>query len=198
MPRQYSTVSGHLMPTPPRHEDMRMDSTVNVTAEGSLSDLPAAMGGVEETRKGTHRVSEKRLQDGSPSTNALTLTEETPDTLLKVAPGRNLSQVESPRRIHRSRKASREDAIASTRQFFASVNEQNRVTTMELPVETSADASGGNTMNLNIPITSATPVVTETETRSPRTFLPMDPLLDLPRKLPVDCKHGCNVSRRGK
>ena len=43
---------------------------------------------------------------------------------------------------------------------------------MELPIQTSTDASGGNTMNLNIPITSATPIVTETETRSPRTFLP--------------------------
>ena len=31
MPRQYSTVSRHLMPTQPRHEDMRMDSTLNVT-----------------------------------------------------------------------------------------------------------------------------------------------------------------------
>ena len=102
----------------------------------------------------------------------MTLTEETPNTLLKVAPERNLSQVESPRRIQRTREASREDAIASTRQFFASVNEQNRVTTMELPVETSADAFGGNTMNLNIPVTSATHIVTEAETRSPRTFLP--------------------------
>ena len=44
MPRQYSTVSGHLMPTPPKHEDMRMDSTLDVTPEGSLSDLPAAVG----------------------------------------------------------------------------------------------------------------------------------------------------------
>ena len=63
--------------------------------------------------------------------------------------------MESPRRIQRTREASREDAIASTRQFFASVNEQNRVTTMELPVETSADTSGENTMNLNIPVNMA-------------------------------------------
>ena len=160
------------MLTPPRNEDMRMDSTLNVTPEGSHGDLPAALGGVEEAREGTHQVSEKRLQDGSPSTNTMTLTRETPDTLLKVAPGRNLSQEESPRRIQRTREASREDAIASTRQFFASVNEQNRVTTMGLPIKTSADASGGNKMNLNIPVTSATPIVTETETRSPRTFLP--------------------------
>ena len=51
MPRQYSTVSRHLTPTPPKHEDMRMDSTLNVTPEGSLSDLPAAVGGVEESRR---------------------------------------------------------------------------------------------------------------------------------------------------
>ena len=41
-PRQYSTLCRHLTPTQPRHEDMRMDSTLNVTPEGSLSDLPAA------------------------------------------------------------------------------------------------------------------------------------------------------------
>ena len=101
MPRQYFTMGGHLMPTPPKHEDMRMDSTLNVTPDGSLNDLPAAMGGVKEAREevGTHRTSEKKLQDESPSTNAMTSTEETPDTLLKVVPGRNLSQVESPRRI---------------------------------------------------------------------------------------------------
>ena len=36
IPQQYSTVSGHLTPTPPRYEDMRMDLTLNVTPEGSL------------------------------------------------------------------------------------------------------------------------------------------------------------------
>ena len=39
-------------------------------------------------------------------------------------------------------------------------------------METSAVTSEGNTINLNIPITSATPMVTETETGSPRLFLP--------------------------
>ena len=43
----------------------------------------------------------------------------------------------------------------------------------ELPVEVPTVASEGNvTLNLNIPITSDTPTITETETRSPRTFLP--------------------------
>ena len=62
--------------------------------------------------------------------------------------------------------------IALTRQFFASVNEQNQTMTSELPVETSAITTEGDTINLNIPVTSATPTVTETETRSPRTLLP--------------------------
>ena len=102
----------------------------------------------------------------------------------KIVPGRDLSeqglsQVELPRRIQRTGEASREDVIVSTRQFFASVNEQNQATMPELPVETSAATSEGNTINLNIPVTSATPTVTETETRSPRTFSPLDCLLDL-------------------
>ena len=53
---------------------------------------------------------------------------------------------------------------------------------MEVPIETSPDASGRNTINHNVPVastpvTSTTPIVTEAETteaetRSPRTFLP--------------------------
>ena len=124
-----------------------MDSTLDIRPKGSLSDLPSAVGGVEESRRelGTHQTPEK-LPDGSPSTNAMTSTEETPDTLVKIAPRRDLSeqglsQVESLRRIQRTREASREDVIASTRQFFASVNEQNQATTSELPMETSAVTS---------------------------------------------------------
>ena len=93
MPRQYSTISGHLTLTPPRHEDMRMISTLNVTPEGSLGNLPAAVGGVEETREGTHQ-DERR-----PSSIVITSAEENPETHLKVATERNITQVESPRRI---------------------------------------------------------------------------------------------------
>ena len=129
---------------------MRMDLTLNVTPEGSLCDLPAAVGGTEETA-------------------------ETPKTQLKVATERGPTQVESPRRIERTREASREDAIASTRHFFATVNRQNETTT-ELPAETTTttDVSGGNAP-MNIPVVSSAPIETETtdrETRSPRTFLP--------------------------
>ena len=92
-----------------------------------------------------------------------------------MATERSSTQVESPRRIERTREASREDAIALTRHFFVSVNGQSRTTT-ELPAETTNDVSGGNTQHMNIPVVSSTPITetetTEAETRSPRTFLP--------------------------
>ena len=56
----------------------------------------------------------------------------TPDTHLKVKPESNIR--ETPRRIQRTREASREDAIASTGQFFATVNERNRSNITEGPV----------------------------------------------------------------
>ena len=150
---------------------MRMETTLNVTPEGSLDNLPAAVSGVEENREGTHPISEERPQDGGPSTN-IASTKETPETHLKVAPERQ-TQEESPRRIERTREASREDAIASTRHFFATVNRQSRTAT-EVLTENITDVSGGN-MPLNIPVISSTPIATETneaETSSPRTFLP--------------------------
>ena len=39
IPRQYSTPCGHLTPTPSRQDYMRMDSTLNITPEGSLNDI---------------------------------------------------------------------------------------------------------------------------------------------------------------
>ena len=63
MPRQYSSISGHLTPTSPKHEDMRLDLTLNVTPEGSLGDLPA-VGGMEEARERIHQDSEEKLQGG--------------------------------------------------------------------------------------------------------------------------------------
>ena len=59
IPRQYSTMCGHLTPTQPRHEDMRIDSTLDVTPEGSLSVLPAAIGGAAGPRR------EQQVQEAS-------------------------------------------------------------------------------------------------------------------------------------
>ena len=111
MPQQYSSISGHLTPTSPRHEGMRLDLSLNITLEGSLGDLPTAVGDTEEARKRKHQVPEERLQE-SPSTNVEAPIEGTPETLLKVEPRSNVK--ETPRRIQRTREASREDAIAAT------------------------------------------------------------------------------------
>ena len=81
---------------------MRMDSTLNITPEGSLGDLPAAVGGIEETREGTQQIPD---DERNPSSNVIPSTAETPETHLKVATERGTTQVESPRRIERTREA---------------------------------------------------------------------------------------------
>ena len=91
MPRQYSIVCRHLTPTQPRHEDMRMDSTLDVTPEGSLSNLPAAVGGAEDSSREqrTQEASEIEMRGICPSITIVTSTEETPYTSLKTVPGRD-------------------------------------------------------------------------------------------------------------
>ena len=104
---------GHLTPTQPRHEDMRMDSTLDVTPEGYLSDLPAATGGAVGSRREqrVQEASEIEMRGNHPSTTIIALTDETPYTSVKTVPGRDSneqrsSQVEPPRRILRTREAS--------------------------------------------------------------------------------------------
>ena len=83
IPRQYSTLCGHLTPTQPRHEDMRMDSTLNVTPEGSLSDIPATTGGnvnLMETQQ-VLEAPENEIVSTQPSATMLKQMEETPYSL---------------------------------------------------------------------------------------------------------------------
>ena len=170
--RQYSTISGHFTPTSPRHEDMRLDPSLNVTPEGSLGDWPTAVN-TEETRQREHQVPEERPQ-GAPFETSI---EGTPHTHLKVKPESNVR--ETPRRIQRTREASREDAIASTQQFFAAVSERNRSNTTEGPIAIMSevcDRSENDVPTTSTSVVDTTPVVpevetTETETQSPRTSL---------------------------
>ena len=180
IPRQYSTMCRHLTPTQPRHEDMRMDSTLGVTPEGSLNDLPAAIGDAADSRRKQQALeaSEIEIRGTHPSTTVLAPTEVTPYTSVKTVPGRDpneqrTSQAKPPRRILRTREASQEDALASARHFFASVNGQNQVVTSELPEEVPAVTTEGATaITSTIPTISATPTITRTEVGSPRLFLP--------------------------
>ena len=87
--------------------------------------------------------------------------------------GQRTRQVDLPRRILRTREAIKEDALALTRHFFASVNGRNQVVKLELPEEVPTLATEGTTaVTSTIPTTSATTTITGTEAGSPRMFLP--------------------------
>ena len=58
-PWWYSSTSGHLTPTLPRHEDTRLDPSLHVTPEGSLSDLPTAVSTEEARERGCQMPEEK-------------------------------------------------------------------------------------------------------------------------------------------
>ena len=105
-------------------------------------------------------------------------TEETPYTSVKAVPGRTSDeqrtpQVEPPRRILKTREASQEDALASARHLFASVNGQNQVAISELPEEVPTVTTRWTTLAYTPAITcTATTMTTGAEAESPRTFLP--------------------------
>ena len=100
------------MPTTPRHEDMRLDPSLNVTPEGSLVDLPAAVDHMAEDRDRKNQLPEKKLQEAPSETANVGVS----DTHLKTKPERDIR--EAPQRIQRSREASREEALVSMRQFL--------------------------------------------------------------------------------
>ena len=92
---------------------MRMDSTLDVTPEGSFSNLPAAVGGTEDSRREqrTQEASEIETRGTHPSSTIVTSTEKTTYTSVKTVPGRDSNeqmtgQVQPPRRISRTREAS--------------------------------------------------------------------------------------------
>ena len=111
MPQQYSTVDGHLTITSPKPEDMRLELSLNVMPEGSLGDLPNTVN-AEETREREHQIPEERPQRKPFETPI----EGSHETHVKAKSESNIR--EAPRRIQRTREASREDAIASTHQFL--------------------------------------------------------------------------------
>ena len=81
MTQQFSTIDGHLTPTLPKPEDMRLELSLNVTPEGSLGDLPNAVN-AEETRERGHQIPEERPQ----ATPSETLIEVSPEAHAKAKP----------------------------------------------------------------------------------------------------------------
>ena len=86
IPRQYSIPCRHLTPTQPRHEDMRMDSTLNVTPERSLSDIPTATGGNVNLMEAQQMPEAPELEvvSNQPPTTLPNRAEGTPYTLVRV------------------------------------------------------------------------------------------------------------------
>ena len=87
---------------------MRLDLTLNVTPEGSLVDLPAAVGNIAEDRERKNQLPEEGLQ----GTSSKTAYMDIPDTCVKTKP--ETTAKEAPRVIQRMKEVSREEAIAST------------------------------------------------------------------------------------
>ena len=100
VPQQYSSISRFLTPTTPRHEGMRFDPSMNVTPEGSLVDLPVAVGNMTEDRERKNQLPEEELQ-GAPFGTA---NMGNSDTCVKTKPERTIR--EAPRIIQRTREVS--------------------------------------------------------------------------------------------
>ena len=156
--QMYTTIGGSLTPTVPVCSDMRADVTLNVT-----TDVPSTVEDVEE------RESTQPIQDivrRSTSTVAPP-AREVPETSLKVISDRS-NQEGLPSRNTISRENSRADALAATRCFFSTVNEERVV--MEASITTRVDKP-----QLNVPSESSIHdeiEPTEPEIPSARTFLP--------------------------
>ena len=129
-PQWYSPTSEHLTPTSLKHQDTRLDPSLHVTPVGLLSELPTAIN-TEEARERGCQMPEEKIQE----TSCETSVKETSDTHLKLIPESNMR--EAPRRFQSTREASREDAIALTQHFFATVHERSRGVNVEGPIVTS-------------------------------------------------------------
>ena len=112
-PRQYSSIEGQLTPHTPRSEDMKLGPTINITPEGSLADIPTV---VKRMTRGqllegeTLGMSSEMTYMDFPSTQVKTISKD-PDI---------------PKSLQGTKEASRAKVLASTRQFFAAIDQRNR------------------------------------------------------------------------
>ena len=121
-PQMYSTIDGHLTPTAPVYEDIRTDTTLNVATKESPSDLPAVRGDIEERDIRLPTQEDMR----GPISNAAPPTTEVLETSPKVINMRS-NQESSSGRNTITRETSRDDALATARLFFNTVNERRNV-----------------------------------------------------------------------
>ena len=172
IPRQYSTPCEHLTPTQPRYEDMRMDSTLNVTPEGSLNDILTASGRNVDLRESQqiHEAHEPEIVSNQPPIALSGRAEEAQYTSVKVVTERTPDgpmsrHTDIPRRVQHTREDSQEDALVSARHFFAPGNGQNWVMLRESPEKVPITTTGGATLETStLAITSTAPTTSTTTT----------------------------------
>ena len=93
---------------------MKLEPSFNVTPEGSLADIPTVV--KRETR-------EQVPEGDTLGTSSETAYMEFPNTQVKTIPKDPISEV--PKSLQGTKKASRAEALASTQQFFAAVDQRN-------------------------------------------------------------------------
>ena len=100
-PHQYSSIEGYLTLHTPRSEDMKLEQSLNVTPEGSLTDIPTVM--KRETR-------EQILEGEILGTSSEMAYMEFPNTQVKIIP----KDPEIPKSLQGTKEASRAEVLAST------------------------------------------------------------------------------------
>ena len=105
----YSTIDGNLTPTAPVYEDMRTDTTANVTPEEPLGDLPAAVGDMEERDITQQTHNDARGPTSNVASPAVDVLETSPKVINERSIQEGLSQ-----RNEVTRETSREDSLAAT------------------------------------------------------------------------------------
>ena len=126
------------MPHTPRSEDMKLEQSLNVTPEGSLCDIPTVV---------------KRQTLGASSETAYM---EFPTIQVETTP----KESTVPKSLPGSKEASRAEVLASTRQFFATIDQRN----INVPMEnqtTSAKVCDRSELELTeVPTTTVVPTTT--------------------------------------
>ena len=172
-PHQYSSIDGCLTPHTPKSEDMKLEPSLNVTHEGSLTDSPMVV--KRETRE--------QVPEGETfGTSSETAYMEFPNTSVKTTPKELISGV--PKSLQGTKEASRAEVLASTRQFFAAIDQRNmnvpagnQVTSVEVCERDIIEVPDVLTTTVVTTTTSMTtpPITLDTELRgtsSPRISLP--------------------------
>ena len=160
-------------PHTPRSEDMKLEPSLNVTPEGSLVEIPTVV-----KREMREQVPERETLGTSSETAYM----EFPNTQVKTLSKEPISGV--PKTLQGTKEASRAEVLASTRQFFAAIDQRNmnipagnQVTPVEVRERDNIEVSNVPTTTVvtTTTFTTTPPITVDTELRgtsSPRISLP--------------------------